>query len=1107
MRKETTGSSQGWDAALSSLIRWDREKLAFAALVLLALVARLYGLGWRAMSHDESLHSLYSWQLYDGRGYEHNPMMHGPFLFHINTLIYFLFGVNDATARLSTALSGTIMVALVWYLRPWLGRVGAWAAAVMMAISPALLYYSRYIRHDILIALWELVLLIALFRYLEDRRARWLYLLAGALSMTYAIKEVSFIYTIILAGFLIAYLLVQLWRESWERPEYRLLFYGAFLIGGGASGLALYEAIKAQPGRISPSAALFVIGVVVLALSLYLLLKGVGDRLRAYPEMDALIWVVSLSLPLFSPFLIKLMGWDPLDYSSTGIARSGSILLLVALVSVVMGWGWSGRRWLVGAGIFYLIFLLLFTTFFTNGKGFATGMIGSLGYWMAQQDVQRGSQPWYYYLLIVPLYEFLPLVLSLGGAGAFLLQWLRRPRAVQKPAQVRPRPALGNPGWEHALFVPYLIWWSALTWAAYTWAGEKMPWLAVHFAFPMALLGGWFIQWLWKRADWPALRAQGGIGLAVALPILVFTLGPLSRFMRRVVAGQAFRDVTIEGLSATTQGIAALLVMVGLVYLVWSYVERLGGRQSLLVAGGVLVLGLTLWTVRVSWMLNYINYDLVNEMLVYAHGTPDIKFVMNEIEQISRRTVGDKQIEVAYDDDSTWPLEWYLREYPNRRFYGANPTREALDAPVVIVGSKNLDKAQPYLGNKYLRYKYRLIWWPREDYKGLTWERIWRGIRDPERRRKFWDVVLYRRWDTPLNEWPYVHNFYLFVRRDIASQIWNYGESPAEAAAPVDPYEKGFREIAAIRQLGIAGVAGEAPGQLRNPRDVAIAPDGRIVVADSGNHRIVVFDAQGNFLTAWGSPCNLYGEGRSGCVDPDGAGPLELGDGQFQEPWGVAVDQEGNVYVADTWNHRIQKFTLDGQFLGKWGFFTNTEGQLGQPVGMWGPRDIVIDANGDLYVTDTGNKRIQKFDKEGNFLAQYGGGGVIAGRFDEPVGLAIDAQGNFYVADTWNRRVQKFDPEFTFLKEWPIYGWESQSVANKPYLAVDSAAGLVYVTDPEGYRVLVFDTEGNFRLTFGQYGMDMQSLGLPNGIAVDGEGNVYVADAENHRILIFPRVQ
>ncbi len=1137
MQKSAVESYSTWDRSLLALIRWDWEKAAWAVVIVIALVARLYGLSWRAMSHDESLHSLYSWQLYDGRGYEHNPMMHGPYLFHINVLFYFLFGVNDATARMAVALTGAAMVALIWCLRPWLGRAGALAAAIMMTISPSLLYYSRYIRHDVLVTFWEMVLVIAVFRYLQDRQARWLYLAVVALSLAYATMETSFIYVVILVGFLLVYLLSRFWRERWGRPGNHLPFFVSFALGSGAAIVALYSAIKAEPGQLSPFALAFAAGVTLLVWAIYLLLTGLGQRVRAYPEMDVLVWLISLSLPLFSAFIIKLLGWDPLDYSSTGIVRSGSVLLFTAVAAAVIGWGWSRQQWLVGAGLFYAIFLTLYTTFFTNGKGFATGIIGSLGYWMAQQEVQRGGQPWYYYFLLGPMYEFLPLLLSLGGIAIFLTDALRRPAALRRGAtalgsrgtggrgdtetarrgdrtnlrvsaspchRVTLSPLLLSPS---APFALYLIWWTVVAWGMFSWAGEKMPWLMVHLAFPMILLGGWFLNWLWEQADWPALRERDWWKLAIVLPLLAFALGPLNSFLRRVVAGQAFRDSTIDGLSATTQGIIALVIAMALVYLGWGYVEQLGARRSLLVAAGVLIVGLMLWTVRVTWIFNYINYDLVNEMLVYAHGTPDVKFVMSEIEMISRRTVGDKQIKVAYDDDSTWPLEWYLREYPNKSFYGASPNREALDAPVVIVGDKNDEKAKPFLGNKYLRYKYRLVWWPREDYKNLTWDRIWGGIRDPEKRRKFWDVVLYRKWDTPLNAWPYVHVFYLYVRRDIAAQVWNFGAAPVETVVEVDPYAKGFRQVAALRQIGTTGVSGSAPGQFQTPRGLAIAPDGRIVVADSGNHRIQVFDAQGNYMTGWGSSCDLYAEGRPGCVDPDGSGPLQLGDGQFREPWGVAVDQAGNIYVADTWNHRIQKFDPNGKFLKKWGYFVTTDGQLGEPVGMWGPRAIVIDADGNLYVADTGNKRVQEFDPEGNFLGQWGGGGVIEGRFDEPVGLAIDAQGNFYVADTWNRRIQKFNSSFAFLKEWPIAGWASESIVNKPYVAVDSAAGLVYATDPEGYRVLVFDTEGNFRATFGQYGADEKSLALPNGIAVDQAGNVYVVDADNHRIMVFPRVQ
>jgi len=108
------------------------------------------------------------------------------------------------------------------------------------------------------------------------------------------------------------------------------------------------------------------------------------------------------------------------------------------------------------------------------------------------------------------------------------------------------------------------------------------------------------------------------------------------------------------------------------------------------------------------------------------------------------------------------------------------------------------------------------------------------------------------------------------------------------------------------------GGHGTRPGQFSRPQKMAWDEQQRIWIVDACNHRIQVFDAQGNYVTGWGTSCDLYAPDRPGCVDPDGGGPQQLGDGQFREPWGVAVDANGIVYVADTWNHRIQKFTLDG---------------------------------------------------------------------------------------------------------------------------------------------------------------------------------------------------
>jgi uncharacterized protein (TIGR03663 family) len=1013
------------DVPLLSWFKLDWEKAIYLLILVVAVVTRFWDLGARGISHDESLHALYSWKLYAGQGYQHNPMMHGPFLFHFNALIYLLFGDNDYTTRISTALFGVILVMLPYFMRRWLGRTGALFTSAMLLISPSILYYSRYIRHDILITVWALILFMAFFRYLEERADRWLYLGVAATAFMFCVKEVAFIYGGILGSFIVLLFLIQ-----W---------------------LPLLRSAR-SPDRRHPT---------------------------DLPSFDLAIVLGTLCLPLLSPLVMQLVNvpWghlfgqpfidmniftDPqriasaLQSNPIEVARIFLIFFVALVISVAIGVWWDRRRWPLLAGVFYVIFTLFYTTFFTNGAGFITGELGSMGYWLAQQGVKRGGQPWFYYAILVPLYEFLPLLFSVGGIVYYLV------RGTSKRE--------GN----SQVFVFFLMYWVVFSIVGYIIAGEKMPWLTVHLALPMIFLSGRFVNDVLEGTDWGEVWRQGGAILALFLLLLLAALVSLA-------GSRPFQGQELAQLSATMQWLAALVVAAALVYGLWRCGVRLGWRRVLRVAFATLLIVLSLLTVRFAWMLAYINYDYATEYLVYAHATPDVKRVMAEIEEISRRTVGDKEIKVAYDDDSTWPLEWYFREYRNRSFYGANPTKEALDAPLVIVGDKNESKVKPFLGNRYHHFSYRLIWWPIENYKNLTLKQIMADLRDPEKMAAFWNMVFYRKYETPTTAWPYVHRFSFYVRKDVASQLWDYGVGPsAPVEVPVDPYARGQRKVTSILSWGSQGTA---PGQFTDPRGLTVDGAGKVYVADGGNHRIQVFDSNGQFITQWGS---------------QGAGP-----GQFQEPWGVAVDQDGNIYVADTWNHRIQKFDLEGKLLLQWGTFGDTQGAtIGQENVFYGPRDIAVDAAGDLYVTDTGNKRVMKFSPEGKFLGQWGGFGLQSGQFQEPVGIDIDADENIYVADTWNRRVQKFDSDFVFLTQWPIHGWESESVVNKPYLAVDGE-GHVYVTDPEGYRVIEFDAGGTFLATFGEFGVGDGEFNLPLGIDVDEAGNVYAVDSANNRVMKF----
>jgi DNA-binding beta-propeller fold protein YncE len=177
------------------------------------------------------------------------------------------------------------------------------------------------------------------------------------------------------------------------------------------------------------------------------------------------------------------------------------------------------------------------------------------------------------------------------------------------------------------------------------------------------------------------------------------------------------------------------------------------------------------------------------------------------------------------------------------------------------------------------------------------------------------------------------------------------------------------------------------------------------------------------------------------------------------------------------------------------------------PESFWGPRGIAIDNQGHVYVTDTGNKRVVVFDSNGNYITQFGEAGLDPGQFDEPVGIAVDANGIVYVADTWNQRIQSFAPSadgttFQPLKQWDVSGWYGQSLDNKPFIAVDNQ-GHLFATDPDGYRILEFTTDGEFVRTWGEYGLGENNFNLPSGIAVDTQGRVWVTDAGNNRVMRF----
>ena len=343
---------------------------------------------------------------------------------------------------------------------------------------------------------------------------------------------------------------------------------------------------------------------------------------------------------------------------------------------------------------------------------------------------------------------------------------------------------------------------------------------------------------------------------------------------------------------------------------------------------------------------------------------------------------------------------------------------------------------------------------------------------------------------------------------------------PGSGGAPACPYAS-------------AALLGErAESILRFPEAVAVSGSGYVYVADQLSYVVQKFDSNGEFITAWGS----YGGGH----------------GQFGPIGGLATDAAGNVYVVDSEHDRIQKFGPNGEFIGDWGHKGHELGDFefgssqnytqppgggiaiageyvyvadsgnnrierfnlsgGEPI-AWGskgdgpgqfsyPRGVAANA-GEVVVADDDNHRIERFSPAGEYEGSVGSYGDHGLEFGFPYGIALDAAGEVFVADDINHRIVKLNPQFGFAGEWGSFGSAPGQLAFPRALASDPA-GDTYVADTANDRVEVFGPAGAYLRTIGTPARSAPGAFVaPRGVAVDPTGKVYVTDTEDNRIEYF----
>jgi YYY domain-containing protein len=284
-------------------------------------------------------------------------------------------------------------------------------------------------------------------------------------------------------------------------------------------------------------------------------------------------------------------------------------------------------------------------------------------------------------------------------------------------------------------------------------------------------------------------------------------------------------------------------------------------------------------------------------------------------------------------------------------------------------------------------------------------------------------------------------------------------ESLPESAAPQAPEDEPEQKPS----LAEKAASTETPwADLKEPRGAAVDGRGRLWVADFGHSRLRVFDSEGGYLGGWG-----------------GRGSGEFG---FRELCGVAIHGD-DLYVADTWNGRIQAFTLEG-------VLRASTGQL------YGPRGVAIAPDGRVWVTDTGNHRVVSYDgllQDRRIIGERGSG---PGQFSSPVGIAASASGTIYVADTGNRRIQVLAPDGQLRGSFPFPGWGENA---EPQLALGED-GTIYASDPASNTIVLLDPDGKLRRRLA-VDEDGKRLDRPTGIALDPKKRIlYVINSGNSSV-------
>lgn len=285
------------------------------------------------------------------------------------------------------------------------------------------------------------------------------------------------------------------------------------------------------------------------------------------------------------------------------------------------------------------------------------------------------------------------------------------------------------------------------------------------------------------------------------------------------------------------------------------------------------------------------------------------------------------------------------------------------------------------------------------------------------------------------------------------------------------------------------GDKGSREGEFNCPEGLAVDRDGRVIVADSLNHRVQIYRADGTFVRTFGANGSAVGSfNMPGGIAVGAVGPPADGNDRN--------NNEQLIIVTDQGNGRVQVFDSEGTFLRTVGTLGSQDGQLLEPTG------VAINAAGQIVVADYQNHRVQIFADDGTFVLKFGEHGAAEGQFEHPSGIAIGPNGDIVVADYQNDRIQVFTADGTFVRAIGTHG-AGPGEFDRPFDVAVSSDGHIIVTDYENHRCQVLSETGEFVAAIGSHGSGPGQFDSPGGVTVGPDGRLFVTDCGNGRYQVF----